>query len=219
MAKKNHTRQVTEREAETLLESFKTTAEAAEGTADHRGLFRGFKVVDGLWSLYNEAVDLFVDGEFSATTRKVQEAEKWLSNALRKYCGGAMEKHFELLIAELVADHEVDQDLVDRVGKRRREFEEAVRLVVSSTNASLEEASRRYWALEDAIQGVKEEQKRRKANRLARQVAEQRAEEEKRDEASRLAQAVADEKRKAERQARAEKLRRRGVSRQQVVAV
>jgi hypothetical protein len=202
MAKKyRKQKHIGESEAEAAILAFEAEAKKAVGSDGEPGRFKGFVLADGLKALVRGALDLFVVGDFMEVTKKIKEAEVWLDRAQRKYCLGAVEKYFAPMIGELFGSGELDSDLVDRIMKREREFKEIALIV---TSVSLDQASRCYWALEDTIHGVREEQARRVANRTKREAEAKRQREAEEAERSRQRQRELDADR---RQARADRVR------------
>jgi hypothetical protein len=217
MAKKRSNQVVTEEEVLLAITDFQQEAEVAVGNGD-RPRFKGFRLPEGLRDGLDEALDLFTNGRFSEALQKIRRAEIWLDKIQRSYCARADEKYFGPAVEELFREVVLDDDLRGRIEKRRREFLEISSIVRSSSSVSLDEASKRYWALEEAVDGVRTEQLARDVNRKARQEKEvyeelllkaeaRRRREAEEDERSRKAQARADEQKRQARESKAQELR------------
>jgi hypothetical protein len=207
MAKNNNSPVVTGDQVVEALEAFQEEAMRATGHDGERARFFGFVIVDGLRECVDTAISLFEAGNFNDALKKATEARKWLDNVQRSYCFGATERHFTLMVDELYQEVELDLDLKQQVQAKFEAFKQIAGMVRGSTNVSLDEASKRYWTLEDTISRVKVEQASREENRKRRLVEMKRQKEEEDAERSRQAQAKANEEQRQARAAKAEELR------------
>lgn len=109
-------------------------------------LFKGFKINDQVKALVVEAHKAFVEGLFATSLKKLGLANDWLNGALRKYCANSISQNgfFDRITAGLPI---LDIDLTLDIESKRKDFD----LIATSRGVSLEEASRRYWVLLDAI--------------------------------------------------------------------
>lgn len=212
----------TEQDVTSALEAFKAEAVKATGSDGQRARFGGFRIADGVKDLIAKAIEAFKEANFDGAIGKIREASTWLHNAQRKYCANSVGDpiqedanpemirrfFFDRLMDDIPA---LDEDLETSLRKKYRAFVEIARLVGSSPNADLEEASVRYWALLEAITAVPAEQVARERNRALKAAEEEkeakrlvavarRKAQEARDEESRVAQAKANELRRVDRE-------------------
>lgn len=199
---------VTEEGVQNAIQSFVREAARATGKDGQRARFRSFRIVDGLKAVVDEAIKSFAEGDFGKAAEKIRNAKQWLRNAERKYCLNSLEGFFAPQIEEL--EGQVDQDIMDSVRSKKKEFELALIELQSSFDADLDKASGFYWGLLDAVEEAPKTQKARDEHRARlaseersrkqrEKIAAQNKKDEEGAEKSRKAQAEADARRREQR--------------------
>jgi len=169
--KKNHNESspITKADVRQAIKAFGIEAKIAGGDEgnDTPPRFNNFRIPDGVKSSFFAAIESFQHGRFEMAMEEIQDAARGLAAVQRAYFLGSP-KYFDPRIEQLKGD--LDEDLMSRVMNRRRELEEHIRLVQSSRQASLEKAGRLYQALDQTIEGAKEEQEQRERKRQIREA-------------------------------------------------
>ncbi|MFZ2522716.1 MAG: hypothetical protein WAX44_04315 [Minisyncoccia bacterium] len=125
--------------------------------------FVGFYIVHEVTDLVNVAKLSYKEGRFDEAFEKITSARKWLLGGQRKYVLSSVEKYFEARLEDLRYS-ELEQDILDGVNSKMREFESAL-VALKGGNASLEEVTVMYWVLNDAIENAPKLQAERDEHR------------------------------------------------------
>lgn len=109
-------------------------------------LFKGFKINDRVKEIVVAAREEFVEGLFATSMKKLALATSLLEDCLRKYAANSISQSgfFDRITAGLPI---LDLDLTLDIESKRKDFD----LIATSRGVSLEELSKRYWVLLDAI--------------------------------------------------------------------